>query len=599
MSPPLLTLQNIALTFGSTPLLSSADLAVYNDSRICLVGRNGSGKSTLLKIAAGMIEADDGDRFVKPGTAWRYLPQNPDLTTFDTSEDYIRDGLVGADDGGRIPYLLDALGLTGREDPKVMSGGESRRAALARTLAPEPDILLLDEPTNHLDLPAIEWLETELKRTRSAIVLISHDRRFLENLSRQTVWMDRGQTRLLDQGFGSFENWRDETLEQEELEQHKLARQIHREQHWVVHGVSGRRKRNVRRMKELGQLRKTLKEHQSVQGSASVSVTGAQKSGKRIVEMKGVSKAFPNLPIVQDFDLRITRGERLGVVGPNGSGKTTLLKMMMGQMAADSGTIELGQNLEPLIIDQKREALNPDWNLGEALTDGGGDNVIVGDASIHVQRYMKDYLFLPEQVRTPIHVLSGGERARLQLARGFRLPSNLLVLDEPTNDLDLETLDLLQEIVADYDGTVIVVSHDRDFLDRTVTRTLAYEGPGDWQIYPGGYSDMVSQRGSGVKSKAAKASKSKSSTTEPATSKPSPKLSYKHKFRLEQLPKEMAALEAQIKTLEETMADADFYVRDPDGFMKISQQHAETQTKLESCEEEWLELEMLREDAAT
>ncbi|WP_409433075.1 ABC-F family ATP-binding cassette domain-containing protein [Litorimonas sp. RW-G-Af-16] len=602
MAPPLLTLRDIALTFGSTPLLKSAELSVYEGDRICLVGRNGSGKSTLLKIAAGLVEADAGERFVKPGTSWRYLHQNPDLTQFKTSEDYIRDGLVGADDGVRIPYLLDALGLTGQEDTSVMSGGESRRAALARALAPSPDILLLDEPTNHLDLPAIEWLENELSRLNSAIVLISHDRRFLENLSRKTVWMDRGTTRVLDQSFAKFEDWRDEMLEQEELDQHKLARQISREQHWVVHGVSGRRKRNVKRLKDLGSLRKQLKDHQGVQGNANVSVTEGKTSGKRVVEMKHVAKAFGEQRIVDDLSLRITRGERIGLVGPNGSGKTTLLKMMMGQMEADSGTIDLGQNLEPLIIDQKREALNPDWNLGEALTDGGGDTVIVGDASVHVQRYMKDYLFLPEQVRTPIHVLSGGERARLQLARGFRLPSNLLVLDEPTNDLDLETLDLLQEIVADYAGTVIIVSHDRDFLDRTVTRTLAFKSPGDWELFAGGYTDMVRQRGKGVQAKTVRSSKKKPNQSKPdapAASGPKSggKLSFKHKFRLEQLPKDMAAVEAKIASLEEKMADVEFYNRDPDGFMATTDALTTAQNELSAYEEEWLELEEMRESA--
>ncbi|WP_418152519.1 ABC-F family ATP-binding cassette domain-containing protein [Litorimonas sp. RW-G-Af-16] len=602
MAPPLLTLRDIALTFGSTPLLKSAELSVYEGDRICLVGRNGSGKSTLLKIAAGLVEADAGERFVKPGTSWRYLHQNPDLTQFKTSEDYIRDGLVGADDGVRIPYLLDALGLTGQEDTSVMSGGESRRAALARALAPSPDILLLDEPTNHLDLPAIEWLENELSRLNSAIVLISHDRRFLENLSRKTVWMDRGTTRVLDQSFAKFEDWRDEMLEQEELDQHKLARQISREQHWVVHGVSGRRKRNVKRLKDLGSLRKQLKDHQGVQGNANVSVTEGKTSGKRVVEMKHVAKAFGEQRIVDDLSLRITRGERIGLVGPNGSGKTTLLKMMMGQMEADSGTIDLGQNLEPLIIDQKREALNPDWNLGEALTDGGGDTVIVGDASVHVQRYMKDYLFLPEQVRTPIHVLSGGERARLQLARGFRLPSNLLVLDEPTNDLDLETLDLLQEIVADYAGTVIIVSHDRDFLDRIVTRTLAFKSPGDWELFAGGYTDMVRQRGKGVQAKTVRSSKKKPNQSKPdapAASGPKSggKLSFKHKFRLEQLPKDMAAVEAKIASLEEKMADVEFYNRDPDGFMATTDALTTAQNELSAYEEEWLELEEMRESA--
>jgi len=450
MAPPLLTLKDMALTFGSTPLIERADLTVHARDRICLVGRNGSGKSTLLKIAAGLVEADSGDRFVKPGTSWRYLPQDPDLSSYANVEAYVRDGLVGADDGYRIPYLLDALGLKGDEDPSYMSGGEKRRAALVRTLAPEPDILMLDEPTNHLDLPAIEWLEGELGNIRAALLLISHDRRFLESLSRKTLWMDRGETRELNKGFGHFEDWRDEVLEQEELDRHKLARQIHREQHWVVHGVSGRRKRNVRRLKELGSLRKDLKSAKKVIGQADITVTQGRSSGKRVARLTEVSKAFDGRTVIDTVSMHIHRGERIGIVGPNGSGKSTLLKLIMGEIEADSGTVELGLNLEPLVIDQNRSTLNPDWTLADALTDGGGDSVIVNDQPRNVIGYMKDFLFLPEQKRTPIHALSGGERGRLQLARGLRLPSNLLVLDEPTNDLDLETLDLLQEIVADY-----------------------------------------------------------------------------------------------------------------------------------------------------
>lgn len=600
MAPPLLTLKDIALTFGSTPLLEAADLTVNARDRICLVGRNGSGKSTLLKIAAGLVEADAGERFFKPGTSWRYLPQDPDLSAFTNAEDYVRDGLIGADDSYRIPYLLDALGLTGKEYPAVMSGGEARRAALARTLAPEPDILMLDEPTNHLDLPAIEWLEAELSNSSAALLLISHDRRFLESLSRRTIWMDRGHTRDLDKGFQHFEDWRDTVLEQEALDQHKLARQINREQHWVVHGVSGRRKRNVRRLKELSGLRKTLKEHRSVQGKVDISVAEGPTSGKQVVRLTNVSKHFESRPIVKDLDLRIARGERLGIVGPNGSGKTTLLKLIMGEYLPDTGTAELGLNLNPLVIDQKRETLNPDWSLSEALTDGGGDTVIVGDKNIHVMRYMKDFLFLPEQARTPIHALSGGERGRLQLARGLRLPSNLLVLDEPTNDLDLETLDLLQEMIADYAGTVIIVSHDRDFLDRTVTRTLAYEGRAHWQIYAGGYSDMVAQRGRGVDARQINTPSNKSAKAKPVnsktnTSKPAAKLSYKHKFRLEQLPEEMAALGTQITQLEVKLSDMSFYTRDPDGFKNATDALTQAQTKLSDCEDEWLELEMLKE----
>lgn len=599
--PPLLTLKDIALTFGSTPLLERAELSVMPRDRICLVGRNGSGKSTLLKIAADLVEPDAGERFVKPGTSWRYLPQDPDLSAYADVESYVRDGLIGADDGFRIPYLLDALGLTGVEDPAHMSGGERRRAALVRTLAPEPDILMLDEPTNHLDLPAIEWLEGELSSMRAAMILISHDRRFLESLSRKTIWMDRGETRVLDKGFTHFEDWRDEYLEQEALDRHKLARQIHREQHWVVHGVSGRRKRNVRRLKELGNLRQTLKSAKTVQGSADITVTDAAKSGKQVAKLTDVSKAFDGRVIIDDVSLRITRGERIGVIGPNGSGKTTLLKLIMGELEPDSGRVELGLNLEPLVIDQNRATLNPDWSLADALTDGGGDMVIVGDQSRNVIGYMKDFLFLPEQRRTSVSRLSGGERGRLQLARGLRLPSNLLVLDEPTNDLDLETLDLLQEIVADYAGTVIVVSHDRDFLDRTVTRSLAYEGAGQWQIYAGGYSDMVAQRGAGVQArkaeKAEKANKAKTekSETTPATS--AGKLSYKHKFRLEQLPKEIAATEADIATFNAALADPELYAKDADKFMEASTALGLAQEKLEALEMEWLELEELREAA--
>ena len=600
MAPPLLTLKDISLTFGSTPLLERADLTLHLRDRLCLVGRNGSGKSTLLKIAAGLIEPDGGERFVKPGTSWRYLPQDPDLSAYADVESYVRDGLVGADDGFRIPYLLDALGLNGREDPSHMSGGERRRAALVRTLAPQPDILMLDEPTNHLDLPAIEWLENELGSMNAALVLISHDRRFLESLSRRTLWMDRGETRDLDKGFAHFEDWRDAFIEQEELDRHKLARQIVREQHWVVHGVSGRRKRNVRRMKELGNLRADLKNAKKVQGLADVTVTEGRSSGKQVAKLTDVSKAFDGRTVIDNVSLRIGRGERIGVVGPNGSGKTTLLKLIMGSLDADSGKVELGLNLDPLVIDQNRETLDPNWTLSDALTDGGGDSVIVADQSRNVIGYMKDFLFLPEQKRTPVHALSGGERGRLQLARGLRLPSNLLVLDEPTNDLDLETLDLLQEIVADYSGTVLVVSHDRDFLDRTVTRTLAYEGDGKWQLYAGGYSDMVAQRGVGVQSrkaeKAAKAKTKSGSGSGPSKSGGN-KLTYKHKFRLETLPKEIEKVEAEIEVLNTALVDPELYSKNPDLFNVKSTELIDAQMKLAGYEEEWIELEMLRESS--
>ncbi len=600
--PPLLSLRDIYLTFGSTPLLTGASLSISAGERLCLVGRNGSGKSTLLKIAAGLLEQDDGERFFQPGTTVRYLPQEPDLSDYATIRDYVEAGLEGADDSYRVPYLLDALGLTGDEDTAILSGGEARRAALARTLAPEPDILMLDEPTNHLDLPAIEWLEGEIKQLRSAVVLISHDRRFLENLTRRTIWMDRGIARELDKGFAHFEDWRDEFLEQEELEQHKLGRQIAREQHWIVHGVSGRRKRNVRRVKELAGLRAQKKDFRAVQGGVNITVAEGKSSGKSVMRMENVSKSFDR-PIVSDLTLKINRGDRLGIIGPNGGGKTTLLKLIMGELEPDSGWIKLGVNLEPLILDQKRESLDPDWTLAEALTDGSGDKVEVDGQSKHVIGYMKDFLFLPEQARTPLHALSGGERGRLQLARGLRKPSNLLVLDEPTNDLDLETLDLLQEMIADYKGTVLVVSHDRDFLDRVTTSVLALEpdSQGNWVEYPGGYTDMVNQRGTGVQARKTASAQKKSDKSQKSQKRDKAqgsksKMTYKDKHALETLPDIMAKLQADITAIETQLSAPDFFTRDPDGFNAAVEKMGKAQEILAGHEERWMELEILREE---
>ena len=593
-APPLLTLDGIALTFGGEPLLTDAGLKVYPHDRICLVGRNGSGKSTLLKIAAGRVEPDAGERFVKPGTSWRYLEQDPDMSGFATLEDFVRDGLQGADSDARIPYLMDALGVKGEIDPAVASGGERRRAAIARALAPEPDILLLDEPTNHLDLPTIEWLEAEVARANAALVLISHDRAFLSATTKRTVWLDRGVSRELDQGFAAFEDWRDETLEQEAQDRHKLARQIVREEHWVTHGVSGRRKRNMRRLGELGELKAKLKDERRPKGTAKLEATEAEASGKRVVELRGVGKSYGNRVIVRDLDLKLRRGERLAIVGPNGSGKTTLIKLLTGEIEPDSGTLVEGANVEPLVVDQARDELDPDTRLDDALTGGGTEGVMVNGQSRHVVAYMKDFLFLPEQRSTPIGRLSGGERARVQLARGLRAPSNLLVLDEPTNDLDLETLDLLQEMVADYAGTVILVSHDRDFIDRTATRTLAYEGDGRWQLYAGGYSDLVAQRGRGV-SRAAKAdSKAQTPKAKPRSGS-SEKLSFKHKHRLDVLPGEMEDLETKIAALEAKLAEDGYFTRDGEGFARDAKALEVARAGLDAAELEWLELEEMRE----
>ena len=455
-------------------------------------------------------------------------------------------------------YLLKELGLTGAETPASLSGGEARRAALARALAPEPDILLLDEPTNHLDLPGIEWLERELAGMRSGIVLISHDRRLLERVSRTTVWLDRGVTRALDKGFQAFEAWRDTVLEQEEGEHHKLGRKIAMEEDWLRYGVTARRTRNQRRLADLHALRRKRKEQRSsTQGAIRLNAAQADLSGRLVAVAEEIGKSYGGRPIVRGFSTRILRGDRVGIVGPNGAGKTTLLNLLTGTLAPDSGEVRLGTNLAQVTLDQRRETLDPEESLSDALTGGSGDTVMVGGQSRHVVGYMKDFLFRPEQARTPVGVLSGGERARLTLARAFALPSNLLVLDEPTNDLDLETLDLLQELLAEYPGTVLLVSHDRDFLDRAVTSVIAAEGNGRWVEYAGGYTDMLAQR-TGSRPTSTPAAKPRrrpaEATPRPATG--SRRMSFRDRHALERLPARIEALHRTIAGLNGVLADS-------------------------------------------
>lgn len=602
MPAPILFLEDIYLTFGGTPLLEGASLAIQPSDRICLVGRNGSGKSTLMKIAAGLVEADRGTRFVQPGTTLHYLPQEPDLAGHKTIGDYVVSGLGPQGDEYKAHMLIEELGLEPELQTINLSGGETRRAALARALAINPDILLLDEPTNHLDLRAIEWLENRLQGMRSAQVLISHDRRFLENLSRQTVWMDRGTSRVLNAGFAGFEDWRDEVLEQEETDRHKLSRKIVREEHWITHGVSGRRKRNMRRVRELSGLRNTKASERKVQGGVNISMAEAESSGKLVAKLFAISKSYDAAPVVQDLSLIVSRGDRLGLVGPNGSGKTTIIKLITGELTPDTGKVKLGANLEPLVIDQNRESLEPDWTLRDALTDGRGDQVVIGEETKYVYSYMRDFLFLPEQAGTPIHALSGGERARLTLARGLRTPSNFLVLDEPTNDLDLETLDLLQEFLADYPGTVILVSHDRDFLDRVCTSVLVSEGNGKWNEYAGGYSDMLAQRGtspvSGGKPPQSQTGKNKpKSPTESTKPAKTDKLGFKQQHALETLPKEIERLEFEIGKLKQALAKPGLYEQDPKKFNAWANELGKRESLLAEKETEWLELEIRAEEA--
>ncbi|MCR4520099.1 MULTISPECIES: ATP-binding cassette domain-containing protein [Bosea] len=600
MMAPLLHLRDVALTFGGQPLLEAAEIAVSAGERVCLVGRNGSGKSTLLKIAAGLVEPDHAERFVQPGSTIRYLPQEPDFTGFDTALAYVEAGLGPGDDAYRAQYLLAELGLTGQENPASMSGGEGRRAALARVLAPEPDILLLDEPTNHLDLPVIEWLEQELKSLRSAMVLISHDRRFLTSLSRATIWLDRGVTKRAERGFGEFEAWRDEVLAQEELDRHKLDRKIAREEDWLRYGVSARRTRNQRRLGELHALRDQRRTARAAQGNVRLEASEAQASGKLVIEAIDVAKAYGDNTIVKNLSLRVARGDRIGIVGPNGAGKTTLINLLTGALAPDSGKVKLGTALEMVTLDQRRESLDPETPLGDVLTGGGSDQVMVGGQPRHVISYMKDFLFQPIQRGTPVGALSGGERGRLMLARALAKPSNLLVLDEPTNDLDLETLDLLQELLADYQGTVLLVSHDRDFIDRVVSSVLISDGDGVWTEFAGGYSDMLAQRGRGVGAKARPVEKAapaapKTAASAQAASTSKRKLSFNEKHALETLPKKIDALQAEAAKLNTAVA-GDLYTRDPKLFAKATARLEEVAREIGEAEERWLELEMLREE---
>jgi ABC transport system ATP-binding/permease protein len=604
MAPPFLQLKDIALTFGGTPLLSGAELSVGPGERVCVVGRNGSGKSTLLKIASGMIEPDGGSVFVQPGVLLRYLPQEPDFSGFTSTLAYVEDGLPDHGDGHKARHLLDQLGLTGQENPAQLSGGEARRAALARVLAPDPDILLLDEPTNHLDLTTIEWLERDLASRRSALVLISHDRRFLSTLSRSTVWLDRGQTRRIERGFAHFEEWRDAVLAEEERDQHKLDREIVAEEHWLRYGVTGRRKRNMRRVGELQALREQRSSFRATTGKASISASLAAPSGAQVIEASGIGKSFEGRPIVQDFSIRVRRGDRIGIVGPNGSGKTTLINMLTGVLPPDTGEVRLGSTLAVATLNQNRDSLDPNVTVAEALTGQwfgeAGDTVMVNGAARHVVGYMKDFLFTGEQARTPLRKLSGGERGRLMLAQVLARPSNLLVLDEPTNDLDMETLDVLEEMLADYAGTVLLISHDRDFLDRLVNGVIAPDGDGRWIEYAGGYSDMLVQRGADLTRQSTQPERDKASkdatraTPEPPAAKR--RLLFKEKHALETLPKAIADLQAEAAKLQAQLDDSQFYMRDRAGFEKTTAALGALQLKIATAEEQWLELEILREE---
>ncbi len=600
--PPILTLTGIELGFGGAPLLGGVTLAVQPGERIALVGRNGSGKSTLLKLMAGLAAPDAGERFLRPGLSAGYMAQDPDFAGFATLGAFV-EAAVDPAESWRAEIAMEGVRLDAGLDPAAASGGERRRAALARILARAPDLMLLDEPTNHLDVAAIGWLEQYLAETRAAVVVISHDRAFLRALTDRILWVDRGEVRRLDQGFAAFEEWRDKTFEEEDQARHKLDRLIKAEGRWAVEGISARRKRNQGRVRRLAELRADRRAQIGRTGAAKMDFESASRSGRLVAEAIGIGKSFGGRTILRDFSLRIQRGERIALVGPNGAGKTTLLRMLIGGLAPDSGTVRLGTNLNRAVFDQNRAALDPSASLWDTLTgdaelgvSGRNDQVMVRGKPRHVVGYLKDFLFAETQARGPVSALSGGEKARLLLARLMARDSNLLVLDEPTNDLDVETLDLLQELIDDYEGTVLLVSHDRDFVDLVATTTIAMQGDGRAEIYAGGWSDYQSQRREAPPAAAPLGPKSRPAAPKAAAPR-GPKLSFTQTHRLEKLPAEIARLEAEIAKLAALLATPGLFEASPAKFARAGEAMAARQAALDLAEAEWLELEALREAA--
>ncbi|CUH66582.1 ABC transporter ATP-binding protein uup [Thalassovita gelatinovora] len=596
---PLLQLNDISLTFGGDPVFHDLSLVVQPGDRVALVGRNGSGKSTLMKVMAGLVEPDHGGRVVPPGVSVGYMEQDPDMAGFATLGDYAASGLDPAE-----TYRVEMAGEGLKFDPnrpvETASGGERRRAALAKLMAEAPELMLLDEPTNHLDIEAIAWLENELRETRKGYVLISHDRAFLRALTRATLWIDRGMVRRQEKGFEDFEAWRDKVWEDEDQQRHKLNRKIKSEARWAVEGISARRTRNQGRLRALKALRAERSSQIKRQGAAAMELSAGPKSGRKVVEAKEISKAYGEKIIVQDFSIKIQRGDRVAFVGPNGVGKTTVLKMLLGQEIPDQGSVSLGTNLLPAVFDQARAQLDPEMSLWDSLTgdpdmrvSGKADQVLVRGQPKHVVGYLKEFLFDERQARAAVKSLSGGEKARLLLAKLMAKESNLLVLDEPTNDLDIETLDLLQELLDDYDGTVMLVSHDRDFLDRVATTTIAMEGNGRATVYAGGWSDYQAQKAEATPDKNEEKTKSSASKVK-TKADPEAKaegLSFTEKHRLEALPAILERLGAEIAKLEEFLMDPELFSKQPVKFQKATEALVERQQALAAAEEEWLLLE--------
>jgi ATP-binding cassette subfamily F protein uup len=592
MAAPILSYEQLGLIQGEGWLFRGLDLYIGERDRLALIGRNGAGKTTLLKCLANLIDTDEGKRTIVPGTQVVLLEQDPKMDGFETLQDWVLGG-SGAPEAHEAAAIADQLGIDLSRPTATASGGERRRAAIARALAQNPDVLFLDEPTNHLDLGAIEWLEEWLKRFTGAFIAISHDRTFLSRLTRSCLWLDRGSLRRAEIGFGGFEAWTEQVYEEEARAAEKLDAKLKLELHWLQRGVTARRRRNQGRLTKLNEMRAQRAAMLGSAGSAKLALAKDDVRSKTVIDAQDVSKTYGERTIIRDFSLRVQRGDRIGVVGPNGAGKTTLLKLLTGELQPDTGKVTLAKTLSGIVIDQQRKLMEPQKRVKDVLANGG-DWIEVRGSKKHIKGYLKEFLFDPSLTEAPIGSLSGGERSRLLLAREFAREANLLVLDEPTNDLDLETLDLLQEVIADYEGTVLIVSHDRDFLDRTVTITLGLDGSGKVDVVAGGYEDWIRKRyqdhrpaRSPTKEKAAPAAAPRASATQ--------KLTYKDQRDYDRLPGEIERLEGEVAADEKKLSDPDLYTRDPKRFAELTESIARNRAEIEAAEFRWLEVAELAE----
>lgn len=596
--PPIYTLKDIKLRFGTNQLFRGVELYINRGDKISLVGRNGCGKSTLLKIIAGIQEPDDGEIFIQPNTTIGYMPQDADLSKYKTLRDVVLSGLKEEDrasQGYKAQMLIEQLEIAENQNPEISSGGERRKATLAKALIGEPDILLLDEPTNHLDMPTIEFLEKLIASYAGAVVVISHDRRFLCNISRTTFWLDRGTMRRNNKGFQFFEEWQDQIIEQEIIAQKHLDRKLAEETEWLHKGVTARRRRNQGRLRRLLQLRQERREQIKQIGSVNMDVENTLWKSKLVIEAKHICKKFGEREIVKDFSTKIIRGNRIGIVGPNGAGKTTLIKLLTKKLEADSGFVRIGKNLQEAYFDQNRFSLNPQKNLWQTLCEEG-DHIWVRGSYRHVVAYLKDFLFTPEQAKSPVSALSGGEKNRLMLAKVLAQPSNFLLLDEPTNDLDMDTLDLLQEMLSDYDGTMLIVSHDRDFLDKLVTSIIYMKGDGSIVEHIGSYSDVL------AKLAPAEEKDKTPSKCKPAEKDEKPKmistrkLTYNQQRLLQVLPAQIEKIEQKITEITNNLADTELYQNDKERFFALSEELKELENQKSEAENQWLEISLLAEE---